>query len=135
MTFRVLGTVGVETAGGVVVEVRGNPRALLAALCVAPNRPRPADVLIDAVWGEAGVPKSTLHVELSRLRRWLRDQGVDDRVIETTGDGYLLRVATDELDATLLLDLVHRGREALEAAETERAQTFLDRAVELVGVP
>jgi len=135
VTFRVLGTVGVETAGGVVVEVRGNPRALLAALCVAPNRPRPADVLIDAVWGEAGVPKSTLHVELSRLRRWLRDQGVDDRVIETTGDGYLLRVATDELDATLLLDLVHRGREALEAAETERAQTFLDRAVELVGVP
>ncbi len=135
MRIRVLGVVGIETDDGAAVEARGNGRALLAALAATPNRAVPTDVLIDSVWGETGAARSTLHVEVSRLRTWMRNRGSDPDRIETSADGYRLRLGTDELDSSRMLDLIRRGERALAADEPSAAATLLTEAVSIWGEP
>ncbi len=135
MRFRVLGIVGFESSDGALTEARGNGRVLLAALALTPNRAVTADLLIDAVWGESGVPKATLHVELSRLRAWIRTRGGNPEAIETTPAGYRLVVGIDGLDSTLLAVLLRQGEDALKRGDTDTAVKRLERACELWGEP
>lgn len=133
--FRVLGVVGLDSDDGIAIEARGNGRSLLAALALTPNRPVPGDLLIDAVWGESGAARSTLHVEMSRLRTWMRVHGDGLDRIETSADGYVLRVDPEELDSTRMLEQIKRGEEAFERDDPLTASGLLADAVAFWGEP
>jgi predicted ATPase/DNA-binding SARP family transcriptional activator len=134
--FRVLGIVGFESDDGTPTEARGNGRVLLATLALTPNRSVSGDVLIDAVWGENGAPRATLHVELSRLRALIRNGGGNPEAIETTPAGYRLVVGVgDELDSTVMQALVGQAERALKRGEIDTAIGQLEQACALWGEP
>jgi predicted ATPase/DNA-binding SARP family transcriptional activator len=126
--------IGYESTDG-VAELRGNGRLLFAALAASPNRPVAADVLIDSVWGESGAPRATLHVELSRLRTWIRRHGGDPDAIETSPGGYRLVVAEDDLDMSRFEALADRGGRALRSGDAPGAVTLLSAAMTIFGEP
>src|SRR3954449_3331322 len=77
------------TAGTGDVDVRGRRLvALLVRLAMAPGRPVPVDVLVDAVWPDDAPtdPANALQSLVSRLRRALGDSAA----VEQTPAGYRL---------------------------------------------
>ena len=64
------------------------------------------------------------------MRRVLAAAGADD-ALETTARGYRLVLESDDLDADVFEDLVHRGQEALGIGEPERAAALLTDALAL----
>src|SRR2546423_1244592 len=100
------------------VEVPGGkPRGLLARLLLDADRVLPADVLVDALWGDsppASAPK-ILQAHVSALRKALGAER-----IETRGSGYALRGVTSDL--TRFEELAERAR--LEADPARRADLF-----------
>ncbi len=95
MDFRILGPLEVITSGA-PLELRGRKqRLLLATLLVSANRAVPAERLIEALWEDAP-PRSArtaLQGHVFALRKLLGRER-----IETTLDGYTLRVSDGELD-------------------------------------
>lgn len=96
-------------------------RKVLVRLALDANRLIPLPVLIDAVWGD-DPPPSAPHVVrnvVSDLRtRWARAGLAEpDRVIVTTGSGYLLRIAADQLDTGRFDALVERARSRAGAGD------------------
>ncbi|MGH3657524.1 MAG: AfsR/SARP family transcriptional regulator, partial [Micromonosporaceae bacterium] len=95
---------------GVAVEIpRGRMRTLVAVLALSAGQPVSLGVLLDRIWG--GEPPSTgrqvVQNNIWRLRRLLGSE-----VVATAGDGYLLRVVPEHVDAlrfTRLLDAARRG--------------------------
>lgn len=96
MEFRILGHL--EVLNGTDAVPLGGPRQrlVLAHLLLRRNRPVSQEQLIDDVWGESPPPaaRNSLHSYVSHLRSALGP----GRVEGGTG-GYVLNVATDELDA------------------------------------
>ncbi|MFC9970527.1 BTAD domain-containing putative transcriptional regulator [Spirillospora sp. NPDC127200] len=124
MRFGVLGPLGVWSADGAPVAVRGaKVRALLAVLLVHEGRPVPADRLIDDLWGDAPPrnPAGALQVKVSQLRRTLdeAEPGARDLVSFEEGLGYRLRVEAEAVDAMRFTGALARAREA--AAPRSRA--------------
>ena len=73
MELRVLGAVELVTAGGPVSVGGTKQRRLLAALAIRAGQALPADVVIDAVWGETppASARKLLQVYVSKLRKLL----------------------------------------------------------------
>ncbi|GAB3568392.1 BTAD domain-containing putative transcriptional regulator [Amycolatopsis endophytica] len=121
MFFRVLGPLDVEEVRGRSVPLGGpKPRLLLAALLLQPGVVVSADALTDVLW-PGRVPRSAaanLRTYVHGLRRLLGGR------IEGRAGGYLLRVAPEELDATLAEQLVTRAHE-------ENLPALLDEAAAL----
>ncbi|GGU90544.1 SARP family transcriptional regulator [Actinomadura cremea] len=143
MRFGVLGPLGVWTADGVPVAVRGaKVRALLAVLIGHEGRPVPVDRLIDDLWGDAPPrnPAGALQVKVSRLRRALdeAEPGARDLLSFEEALGYRLRVEPEDVDATRFTRLLARAREApaprstagllTEALELWRGPAYADFA-------
>ena len=133
MSFRVLGSV--EAWAGESRLALGGRRqvALLAFLLVNANRPVSGDALLDGVWGSerAGAQKR-LQMAVARLRKVL--EPLNERgepVLRTVTGGYLLAVASSELDAAVFEEAVREGRRALQAGEPERAAGLLAQALAL----
>ncbi|MFR9777594.1 BTAD domain-containing putative transcriptional regulator [Micromonospora sp. MS34] len=128
MEFRVLGAVEVW-CDGARVDVGGRqPRLVLAALLLEPDRVVPVDRLVDLVWGQSP-PRSargTLQALVSRLRATFRrlDAPVE---LAGRGTGYLLRVDPDTVDAHRFTALTAQARNAGD----EAAVGLLDRALGL----
>ena len=103
-------------------------RAVLSALCVQPGQAVPAEVLADAVWGEAP-PKSwgkVVQGSVMRLRR-----AVGSSAIETTAGGYRIVLPEGQLDTVEFEHLVARGRSFLAVNEPQRAATMFEQALAL----
>ena len=103
--------VGIRLLGPTEVGMDGSlaprDRAVLSALCVQPGQAVPAEVLADALWGEAP-PKSwgkVVQGSVMRLRR-----AVGSSAIETTAGGYRIVVPDGQLDTVEFEHLVARGR-------------------------
>jgi DNA-binding SARP family transcriptional activator len=96
----------------------GSPqqRTALAALLLREGAQASVDELIDAVWG-ADAPRSAekaIRTYVYRLRRALQLDGDDGQpVIETVGNGYVMRVTAEESDLALF-------RRELSSADTAR---------------
>src|ERR1700733_9604885 len=145
MRFEVLGPVRGwrgETELGL-----GSPqqRAVLAMLLLARGRQVALDSLIDGLW-EEDVPRSaggTVRTYISRLRRTFGPDGAGSagELIESAGDGYLLRADLTGLDLATFEELhceahVARQRDdALRATRVLREALGLWRGTPLAGLP
>ena len=124
--------VGIRLLGPTEVGMDGalspRDRAVLSALCVQPGQAVPAEVLADAVWGEAP-PKSwgkVVQGSVMRLRR-----AVGSSAIETTAGGYRIVLPAGQLDTVEFEHLVARGRSFLAVNEPQRAATMFEQALAL----
>ncbi len=120
--FEVLGPVRLRRGDRAVPAAGRMQSVLLGVLLSRANSVVPVDVLVDALWGEPE-PRAVqrLHLHVYRLRRVLDDP---DR-LTSSADGYCLRVAPDELDATLFTTLV-RAEEPDSAVRTATLTRALD---------
>ncbi|MFI1796453.1 BTAD domain-containing putative transcriptional regulator [Streptomyces sp. NPDC020379] len=144
--FTVLGPLRVHD-GSAEVPV-GAPRlqAMLAVLLLRARTPVSARELIAAVWGDEAPPGAlgSLRTHVFTLRRLLEPGRVPRataRTLLTTGDGYTLRVAPEDVDLTVFeLRTAEAGR-ARAAGRPERARSLLVSALDLwrgrplAGVP
>jgi DNA-binding SARP family transcriptional activator len=89
MRFRILGPVEAIGPGGQALPCSGRPLKLLALLLVDGSHAVPADVAIEALWGDAlpANPPNALQITVSRLRSVLGEESVVRRA-----GGYELRL-------------------------------------------
>jgi DNA-binding SARP family transcriptional activator len=132
LQFRILGPVE-AAANGERLRLGGpKQRALLALLLLHANEVVSRDRIIDELWGER--PPTTvataLNVYVSKLRKILGSAGAQD-ILETQEPGYMLRVASGQLDAHRFDELAAAGRRALEAGDQDEASAKLDEALSL----
>src|SRR5690348_14694295 len=101
MQYQVLGPLTVVGDSGPVFIGRGKRLTLLGLLLLNVNEVVPYDRLVDALWGAAppATARSALHVLVSELRKALDDG--DAETLLTHSAGYVLKVAPEDLDATL----------------------------------
>jgi DNA-binding SARP family transcriptional activator len=142
--FEVLGPVR-GWHGSAELDV-GSPqqRAVLAMLLLARGRQVSQDGLIDGLWGQSP-PQSaagTIRTYISRLRRCLDVQaGGQGQLIESAGDGYVLRLGPAGLDLDAFERWLSEARTARLRYDTARAARLLRdalglwRGVALAGVP
>jgi DNA-binding SARP family transcriptional activator len=103
LEFRVLGPLEVVRGAESVAPSAAKQRALLALLLLNANSVVSSDRLIDELWGEEAPAsvQSALQVHVSQLRRRLepkRDTSGSYELILTRPPGYMLRIASDQLD-------------------------------------
>jgi DNA-binding SARP family transcriptional activator len=118
MEFRVLGAFEVLDEGNSVPLGGRKQRSLLAILLLRANKVVSSDALIDELWGERppASAQHTLQAYVSRLRKVLRETGDGRPVLVSYPAGYLLRVASGELDLDRFEHLAEEGRRALPRA-------------------
>ncbi len=124
MGIRVLGPLTVDHAR----ELGRRDRVVLTALATNPGRPVNADQLSDALWGEhppVSGPK-ILQGCVVRLRKVL---GRD--AVETSAQGYALRLPAEEVDSLRFEERIGRARELLTLGEPDRAAYLLTEALDL----
>ncbi|MGK5543563.1 BTAD domain-containing putative transcriptional regulator [Streptomyces sp. URMC 127] len=121
-------------------------QAVLAVLLLRARTPVSARELIAAVWGDeapAGALRS-LRTHAFTLRRLLepgRPPRTTARTLLTTGDGYTLRVAPENIDLAVFELRTSEARRARAAGRPERARSLLVSALDLwrgrplAGVP
>ena len=133
MEFRVLGPLEVLDDSGVPVILRSSrERAVLALLLLSPNRVVSSERLADDLWGDRP-PESAAHalqVNISRLRKALRDAGAED-VLVTRSPGYLVEVDPDAVDAARFEALLARSREESARGDHANAAATLREALGL----
>src|SRR5690348_14597252 len=117
MELRVLGPVELRIAGSAVYLARRQQRLIIGILALEANRIVSSRRLVDFLWGS--VPprqaRAVVQTRISELRGVLQtartDAGVDTG-ISTAGDGYVLRVRPDEVDAYNFRYLVEQAQVA-----------------------
>jgi DNA-binding SARP family transcriptional activator len=121
--FRVLGDLEVVEGGKPLPLGGRKQRALLAALLLDANHVVPADVLVEALWGEEASAKASanLHSLVSRLRRTLGAER-----IERHAGGYLLRIEESDVDLHRFERLRAEARLLPPAAASEQLRLALD---------
>ena len=110
MRFRVLGPLEVDAGDGPLPLGGPKQRAVLANLLIRANQVVPADILIDAVWGEEPPEKArnTLQTYVSNLRKSLGDGRLEGRP-----PGYVLLLEPFELDASRFDALLRDAKKQL----------------------
>jgi predicted ATPase/DNA-binding SARP family transcriptional activator len=126
---RVLGPLEVVGEAGAVSLAARKQRQLLAALVVAPETTRPADFLIDALWGQTppSSAEKLLQVYISQLRKAL-PSAVS---IRTLGSGYAIGLDGARLDAARFEGLLGEARTAGAEGNTSLAASTLRQALQL----
>jgi DNA-binding SARP family transcriptional activator len=127
--FQILGPLEVRAAGG-WAPVRGpRQRWLLAMLLLAGGQPVSRNRLIAEAEGGGLSGRSTISVQMHRLRALLGDQA--GRLLVARPEGYQLVLAPGALDADRFASLAARGRQALEENTPDRAADLLAQALRL----
>src|SRR4051812_4308999 len=143
MKFAILGPVEARVAGVPVPLGGPRERKALAALLLDANRAVPAARLIEVLWGDDPPPTcgAQLRNTMTALRRHLNAPTECAKApIVRSGDGFLIQVGRDGLDATRFDDLVSDAAKLaedgrlLEAAETLRSALALWRGPALSGL-
>ncbi|WHT18235.1 BTAD domain-containing putative transcriptional regulator [Crossiella sp. CA-258035] len=130
--FRLFGAVEATWAGRALALGHARQRSVLAVLLTEANRPVPAAVLLDRVWGQRlpDTARHTLGSYLSRLRRTLAPTGV---TLTRGNGGYTLSVPESAVDLHRFRALCARARTApeplpllVEALALWRGEPFAD---------
>ncbi|MFE1500574.1 BTAD domain-containing putative transcriptional regulator, partial [Streptomyces albidoflavus] len=107
---------------------------VLTMLALSPGVPITADQLVDELWADQPMAnaRNALQANVRRLRKLL--QVVTDRdgaeLLRTAGNGYLLDIPADSVDAQRFLGLAGAGAD-LAAADPARAIDTLEAALAL----
>jgi DNA-binding SARP family transcriptional activator len=128
MEFRVLGPLEVRDGERSFVLAGPKQRAVLALLLLDGNTVVSSERLVDQLWGEEP-PESArtmLQGYISHLRKEL---GV--ATIQTRATGYVIEIASDQLDLHRFERLVGEAREAAAKGDHETAAAQLREALEL----
>jgi YVTN family beta-propeller protein len=130
--FRILGPLEVGEGERRLPLGGQRQRALLALLLLHANEVVSRDRLIDEVWGEEppATVDNAVQVYVSRLRKLLQS-GNGGGSLSREGNGYLLTIEPEQLDANRFQQLVRDGRRARAEGDDERAAVALCRALEL----
>ena len=128
LLVRALGPVTVSVDRREVPLSRSQVRAALAILLIQLGELVPSDVLIDRVW-EGFPPKSAchgLHVIMSHLRSEFEPaKTASGKRLVSQPPGYRLDLCDDEFDVLIVSDLIHAGRECMEARKFEETEALL----------
>ena len=114
---------------GVQVPLRGaKQRALLALLALNRGAPVSADRLIEQLWGDGqpAKPANALQAQIGQLRLTLGASSV-----VTSGAGYALAVAAEDIDVVAFERLVLKGRRLIAEGEGELGTAALREALQL----
>jgi DNA-binding SARP family transcriptional activator/tetratricopeptide (TPR) repeat protein len=133
MEFRVLGPLHVLDGDRAVVLGGPMQRAVLARLVLEPNRVVSTERLVLALWGDDPPRRATgtVHAYVSNLRRALepaRRPGEPSRVLIGRAPGYVLQVATEDVDWLRFERLVEQGRQAWAAGDLAAAEGMFSAA-------
>lgn len=135
MDFQVLGNLNVARAGEPVQLGGFVKRGLLSLLLLQANRVVPVSRLLAALWPEETptTARKMLQNAVSDLRRIMSEeqQQADPPMLLTHAPGYLLRIASEQLDLTSFQQLVTKGRSELAAQDYEQARITLRAALSL----
>jgi len=131
MRYRILGPLEVLSSDDWTAIGAPKWRSLLACLLVRSGQLVSTETLISELWGDN--PPSTANnmvsIYVHRLRKVIGD--VEGRLLVYRAPGYLLRVAPGDLDSHEFESLVADGRDALGAADPQRAARLLAEALGL----
>ena len=134
MDFRILGPLEVAEGTDVLPIPGGRERTLLARLVLSAGEVVAPERLIEAVWAgdPPAEPLAALQVHVSRLRRALRTGGAGgpDPLLTRSG-GYVLAVASDQVDALRFEALRRRAADARRRGEDGAAAAILREALGL----
>jgi DNA-binding SARP family transcriptional activator/Tfp pilus assembly protein PilF len=141
MEFGLLGPLRVERDGIPIPVSAAKQRMILTALLLRAGTTVQADQLIDVIWGDhpPRSARASLHAYVLRLRKLLADPQA--RQLRTSGSGYLIEVANDELDVSRFTALRSAARRAgdegrwADAVASHQAALGLWRAEALSDVP
>jgi len=99
---RLLGPVLLEHEAGPVTTTSSLLRTLLALLANRPGEIVGTQTLIDELWGETlpRDPRAALQVQITRLRDWLAQAGIDRAAVRFESRGYVLDIPADHVDLT-----------------------------------
>ncbi len=122
MSITVLGPMTVNGSG----RLSPRDRVVLQALATRPGRPVSADELTDALWGDRP-PASAVKILQGCVVRLRKELGTD--AIETVAQGYVLRLADDQVDSLCFERVVVRARELLTLGEADRVAFQLTEAL------
>jgi DNA-binding SARP family transcriptional activator len=133
LNLRVLGPVEVWWKQRPVGVGSAKPRALVARLLIDRNRVVSADRLVEDVWPESplGGADIALRSTVSRIRKRLRDAGIERDLIGTRPAGYILEADDDEVDSARFERLVTEGQAALIDGQVNRGAQLFCEAVAL----
>ncbi|MFD3992784.1 BTAD domain-containing putative transcriptional regulator [Streptomyces sp. NPDC058583] len=159
MKIRILGPLHAETDGVPVVPSAAKTRQVLALLALHPGRPVPVATLKEELWGPLPPcsAHSTLQTYILRLRRALAaalggpygsegTAGATETAARTTGatgparardllatghDGYLLRIADEDVDAFAFQRAAQAGHTAFAEGDSARTARLLREALAL----
>lgn len=129
--IRVLGPLEIHRGGAPVPLRSTRVRGILALLLLRRGVVVPADVLIDAVWGDEPPPgaRNTLQVHVSNLRKLLA--GDPTIRLETRDPGYVLQIDAERVDLFRFQRLMDQGTTALGEGDAARAEALLGEALAL----
>ena len=128
--FRVLGPLEVVDRGRRLAVGTAKQQALLAVLVLHANEVVSRERLVDELWGERPpvTAAKAVQVYVSQLRKALAANG---SAIATRGDGYVLEVPPECVDATRFERLVAEGQALMRAGEHKEAVRSLREALGL----
>jgi DNA-binding SARP family transcriptional activator len=132
MEFRLLGEVGVETAGGIVRLSGRKQRGLFALLLLHNGELLSRDFLIDQLWDRPPAdPPHALEGQVSRLRKTLRAlDAAGDPIVQRAG-GYVLEVEPERIDLGRARRLISEARRARTSGDEQTAVDRLSQALAL----
>jgi DNA-binding SARP family transcriptional activator/tetratricopeptide (TPR) repeat protein len=128
--LRVLGPLEVSW-GGQAIDVGGlKARALVSRLLIDRNLTVSVDRLLDSLWTDhdGDGAEIALRSTISRLRKRLRDAGVEADLIVTRAPGYVLLAEADATDVHQFERLVSEGRKELARGRPTKAVRVLKEA-------
>jgi len=128
-----LGPLQLRVGGDALAPAGARQRACLALLLLARGRAVPAERLSEELWGEA-LPergRASLQMQISRLRRWLSEAGLERGALVAEQGGYALAVHGLRLDADRFEQLLEAGRRRVEAADSDGGAAHLREALGL----
>ena len=130
MDVRVLGPLEVVGDDGAQVDIGGrNPRAFVALLALRVGEVAGTDQIIEQIWGDHDMqdPANALQALVSKLRRSLtvgRAEGAPSP-IATKGNGYVLDLDAEAVDAVRFERLVGIGRARADVGDAAGASARL----------
>ncbi|MER5648133.1 BTAD domain-containing putative transcriptional regulator [Streptosporangium sp. NPDC002524] len=131
--FGILGPLEVWRGSQLITVNATKQRVILATLLLSANRVVLADELVERLWQDQFPrdARASLQTHLARLRRALGDDHEGRSMIRTNPGGYLIEVATENLDLLRYRSLLTKASRAENAGDLAKEARLLQEALAL----